>query len=89
MRLALVTWHDAHGPTVEWADGTTQYEILEVKSVGYISQHNEGVTLLQTIIPEQTASSRQWCGKFDIPRGCIQSIEWLEVANKHELQVKP
>lgn len=84
LRLAVVTWHDAHGPTVEWADGSFTYEPVEIKTVGYISQHNDGVTLLQTVMPEQASSSFQYCGKFDIPRGCIQRIEWLEVIHANQ-----
>ena len=79
LRLAVVTWHDAHGPTTEWEDGLGTYEQVEVKTVGYITEHNDGVTLLQTIIPNQPASTFQRCGKFDIPNGCIRRIEWLEV----------
>ena len=79
LRLAVVTWHDAHGPTTEWEEGLGTYEQVEVKTVGYITEHNDGVTLLQTIILHQPNSAFQRCGKFDIPKGCIQRIEWLEV----------
>lgn len=83
MKLALVTWHDAHGPTVAWEDGAGEYEPVEVRSVGYINLHNDGITLLQTVIPDQPASTFQRCGKFDIPHGCIQQIEYLQVIGQN------
>ena len=78
MRVALVTWLDTHSDDA-WGEVPKAYSPLIVKSVGYLIQHNDGVIVIPNLITAQEYSDEQQYGRSMIPRGCIQSIEYLEV----------
>jgi len=81
MRLALVTWVDTHSGD-DWSEVPKSYSPLYVKSVGFVIQHNDGVIVVPNLIEAQEYSDEQQYGRSMIPRGCIESIEYLEVEHK-------
>lgn len=81
-RIAIVTWLDTHSDD-GWSEVPTEYAPLEVESIGYIYQFNDGVIVVPNMIAVQEYSAvPQQYGRSMIPRGCIRSIQFLEVQSK-------
>jgi len=76
VKIAEVTWHDAHSADA-WSDLPTEYIELSVLSVGYIKEYPGGIVVIPNIALEQPSTEELCFGVVHIPQGCIKRIRYL------------
>ena len=69
-----VKWYDAHGGSGEWKDIATAYEPMEVTTMGFIQEFDEGLVVTPSMAPEHDG---QGFGEVHIPKGCIVEVRYF------------